>query len=252
MFASFKIARVQLLWRYIPAKQRESETGSIFFFGTEHVSRIDRPPAQLAKPMERFDTRRSLLVRLQDAASVTAADAAADWAEFVRVYSPHVLHWCRGCGLQESDARDVCQEVLVRFWKRSATFQYDPMRRFRSYLRQILTSALSGWSAARKSELPAGGIEGLALLDSLPAREELMERIEEAYDTELLAIVIDDVKARVKPHTWRAFEIVAMEGKPGSEAAAELGISLDSVYASRRNVQKMLSESVARLEGTDP
>jgi len=60
------------------------------------------------------------------------------------------------------------------------------------------------------------------------------------------------VKARVKPHTWRAFEIVAMEGKPGSEAAAELGISLDSVYASRRNVQKMLSESVARLEGTDP
>jgi hypothetical protein len=88
-------------------------------------------------------------------------------------------------------------------------------------------------------------------LDSLPAREDLMQRIEAAYDTEVLAAAIDAVKTRVKPHTWRAFEIVAMERKPGSEAAKELGITADSVYAARRNVQKMLQETVARLEGDD-
>jgi tetratricopeptide (TPR) repeat protein len=83
-------------------------------------------------------------------------------------------------------------------------------------------------------------------LDSLPAREDLMQRIEAAYDTEVLAAAIDAVKTRVKPHTWRAFEIVAFERRTGHEAAEELGISTDLVYAARRNVQKMLQETVAR------
>lgn len=201
--------------------------------------------------METLDTRRSLLIRLRDAGDGDAAHAAA-WAEFVRIYSPHVLRWCRRCGLQESDAGDVCQDVLVRFWKQAAKFEYDPSRRFRGYLRQILNSALSGWTATRKSAAPpATGSGGDALLDAVPAREELLHRIEEAYDTELLDVAMRDVRARVKPHTWRAFELTAIEQKQGSDAAEELGITTDSVYAARRNVQKMLTDTVARLEGRD-
>jgi RNA polymerase sigma factor (sigma-70 family) len=201
--------------------------------------------------METFDTRRSLLIRLRDGADGEGQEQAAAWEEFVRIYSPQVLRWCRRYGLQDTDAGDLCQDVLVRFWKQSAKFEYDPSKRFRGYMRQILTSALSGWSAARKPDAPSAGTGGDALLDSVPAREDLIQRIESAYDTELLAVAIADVKTRVKPHTWRAFEIVAMERKPGSEAAKELGITADSVYAARRNVQKMLQETVARLEGAD-
>lgn len=201
--------------------------------------------------MDTLNTRRSLLIRLRDAEGGGDAHAAA-WAEFVRIYSPHVLRWCRGRGLQDSDAGDVCQDVLVRFWKQAAKFEYDPSRRFRGYLRQILNSALSGWSATRNTAAtPAASSGGDALLDALPAREELLQRIEEAYDTELLDVAMRDVKTRVKPHTWRAFEITAIERKPGSEAAEELGITADSVYAARRNVQKMLTDTVARLEGRD-
>lgn len=112
--------------------------------------------------MATLSTRRSLLIRLRVAARGSVGvddgdvDHAAAWEEFVRIYTPEVLRWCRGCGLQETDAADVCQDVLVRFWKQAANFEYDPSRRFRGYLRQILNTALAGWSAARRPDRPAG------------------------------------------------------------------------------------------------
>jgi RNA polymerase sigma factor (sigma-70 family) len=194
--------------------------------------------------MAALSTRGSLIGRLGH-----ATDSAAAWEEFVRIYGPEVLRWCRGHGLQESDAADVCQDVLVRFWKQASNFQYDPSRRFRSYLRQILASALAGWSAKRRHEKPPGSATAEAALDSLPARETLASRIEMAYDTELLALAMREVQPRVSPHTWRAFEMLALEHRPGREVAEALGISVDLAYAARHNVQKMIRNAIARLEG---
>jgi RNA polymerase sigma-70 factor (ECF subfamily) len=38
----------------------------------------------------------------------------AAWSEFVARYRPRILQWCRGWGLQESDAQDVTQDVLLK------------------------------------------------------------------------------------------------------------------------------------------
>lgn len=193
-----------------------------------------------------FSTRGSLLGRLGQEPT-----SAAAWEEFVRIYSPQVLRWCRGYGLQDDDAADICQDVLVRFWKQSATFHYDPSRRFRGYLRQILASSLAGWSAGTRKARPIGSDEAAAILDSLPARQDLATRIEQAYDTELLALAIREVQPRVIPHTWRAFEMLAFENRRGKDVAEALGISVDSAYAARHNVQKMIRETMRRLEGRE-
>ena len=57
---------------------------------------MDEPPA----------TRRSLIVKLRD-----PADAGA-WCEFVALYEPLVYRLARRKGLQDADARDLCQEVF--------------------------------------------------------------------------------------------------------------------------------------------
>jgi RNA polymerase sigma factor (sigma-70 family) len=189
-------------------------------------------------------TRASLLGRLHD-----AADNADAWAEFVRVYGGHVIRWCRSRGLQEADADDVAQDVLVRFWRQAARFRYDPRQRFRGYLRQIVTSALSDWSARRPGDRPAAATAGLDLLDSQPAREDLAARIEQAYDTELLDLAMREVESRVKPHTWEAFRLLAIEQRSGAEVATLLGIDPGLAYVARRNVQRMIREAIARLEG---
>ena len=51
-------------------------------------------------------TRHSLLLRLRNPEDRQA------WSEFAAVYEPLVYRLARGRGLQDADARDVCQEVL--------------------------------------------------------------------------------------------------------------------------------------------
>jgi|688.fasta_scaffold292525_2 RNA polymerase sigma factor (sigma-70 family) len=188
-------------------------------------------------------TRGSLLRRLGD-----EPDSQGAWQEFVRIYGTEVIRWCRGCGLQDADAADVAQDVLVRFWKQAAKFSYDPGRRFRGYLRQIVQSAIADW-AERRVPRPLGGDDATTMLESLPAREDLIARIEQAYDTELLDLAMREVQGRVKPHTWQAFHLLAIERLPGEEVARRLSIDSGLAYVARRNVQRMIREAVERLEG---
>ncbi len=194
-------------------------------------------------PRSSLHTRASLLLRLHD----TPDDASA-WEEFVRIYGRHVVRWCRQYGLQEDDAQDVAQDVLVRFWRHAAGFEYDPSQRFRGYLRRIVTSVVSDRTRRRAVEPLRRSEEVHELLDSLPAREDLVARIEAAYDTELVAVAMRDVQTRVKPHTWRAFELLAMQGLSGAVVAEELGMEINTAYVARKKVQRMIREALAQLE----
>ena len=186
-------------------------------------------------------TRVSLMEVLRDEAADTAA-----WGEFVRIYGPPVVAWCRERGLQHDDALDVTQDVLLRFWRASKQFDYDSRGRFRSYLEQVARSALVSW--AEKAEA-AHDQATRSLLEKIPDREGLLARLGEAYDTELVAIAMAEVKTRVRPHTWQAFELLAIERRSGADVAATLNIEVNTAYVARRKVQRMIREIVDRIEG---
>ena len=186
-------------------------------------------------------TRISLLQSLRD----KLGDAEA-WGEFVRVYGPPVAEWCRERGLQHDDALDVTQDVLLRFWQTSKQFAYNPRGRFRSYLEQVARSALSSW--AEQAGKPHDQATR-SLLEKIPEREDLLARLAEAYDTELLAIAMAEVEQRVRPHTWRAFQMLAIEHRSGADVAAELKIDTNHAYVARWNVQRMIRAVIDRLEG---
>src|SRR5262249_47193788 len=71
-------------------------------------------------------TSPTLLGRLQR----DAADQEA-WRQFVRRYGPRIYHWCRRWDLQEADAQDVTQNVLLKLVAKLRAFRYDPARSFR-------------------------------------------------------------------------------------------------------------------------
>lgn len=176
------------------------------------------------------------------------AEGAA-WERFVHVYAPHVFRWCRSHGLQESDAADVAQDVLLRFWRHAAAFRYDPRQTFRGYLRRIVANAVSDWSHLRRADrIAPGDSDAQDQLWSVPAREDLLARIEAAYDTELLAEAMRDVESRVQPHTWRAFQMLALEERSGADVAAELGMEVNTAYVARAKVQRMIRDAITRLE----
>jgi len=188
-------------------------------------------------------TRVSLMARLHD-----AADDAGAWEEFVRIYGPHVVQWCRGHGLQDADAHDVSQDVLLRFWRQAHAFRYDPARSLRGYLRRMVFTAVADWADEADRERRRGDVRLGELLASVPAREDLATRIEQAYDLELLTIAMQEVEKRVQPHTWQAFRLLAIERHSGADVAARLGMQPNTAYVARKKVQRMIRETIETLD----
>ena len=192
-------------------------------------------------------TRASLLARLRQA----PADQAA-WAEFVERYGRKIYGWCRHWGLQEADAQDVAQDVLVRLAGKMRGFDYDPSRSFRAWLKTLARHALSDFCDARQRVAAAGGSQVVERLQSIEAREDLVRQLDEEFDREVLEEAMARVRARVTPKTWRVFELTAQEGRSGAETAEALGMTVAAVFVARGRVQKLLQEVVRQLEAPSP
>jgi RNA polymerase sigma-70 factor (ECF subfamily) len=189
-------------------------------------------------------TSTTLLGRLRQ----EPADQEA-WTEFVRRYGPHVYRWCRRWRLQEADAQDVTQAVLVRLADRMRTFAYEPAGSFRAYLKTLARYAWYDFlEASKQPDAGVGGSDVLKRLQSVEAEGDLLQRLNEQFDQELLSEAQERVRQRVELHTWEAFRLTALEGQSGADIAAQLGIKVATVYKAKSKVQQMLQEEVARLE----
>jgi len=149
--------------------------------------------------------------------------------------------------LQHSDAEDVTQDVLLRIAKKFGEFDYDPKKSFRGWLRRVTENAVIDLIRKRDKEHKNGsGV--LSLLAEAPAQAELTDHLSEAFDLELLEMAKSRVRNRVLPKRWSTWELMAEQGCSGQEVAEKLKISVGTAYATKNQVQKMISEEVARLE----
>jgi RNA polymerase sigma-70 factor (ECF subfamily) len=180
------------------------------------------------------DTSPTLMGRLR----AVPADQDA-WRDFVSIYGSHILHWAKRWGLQDADAEDVTQATLLRLAKCLRDFEYDPMLRFRGWLRTLAHNAWQDLARGKHRFVQCG-------LDD--ADDKLATALESAFDEELLRKAMATVRLRVEPHTWDAFRMTALEQLSGAEVAAKTGMRLTSIYKARSNVQKMLQEEVRLLE----
>jgi len=191
-----------------------------------------------------LETRASLLERL----GRTPTDAEA-WREFAVHYGAVVLEWCRKWDLQEADAQDVTQNVMLKLAEKMRSFAYDPAKSFRGWLRTLAYHAWADFVQGRQRPGRGSGDSAVErILDSAEAREELTQRLEAQYDRELLEIASQVVRLRVTPQTWVAFRLTAVDGLSGSDAAQQLGMSVAQVFTARHRVQTMLREEIAKRD----
>ncbi|HLJ95695.1 MAG TPA: sigma-70 family RNA polymerase sigma factor [Gemmataceae bacterium] len=196
------------------------------------------------EPTPSSSTRVSLLVRIQN----DPTDQAA-WGEFVQRYGPKIYAWTRQRGLQESDAEDVTQNVLLKLASKLRTFAYDPTLSFRGWLHTITQNALSDFVSERRRPGEGSGDSGvLAMLGTLEARADLESQLSDAFDRELLEEAMARVQGRVAAHRWLAFQLTTVEGLSGAEAGARLQMKVASVYTAKNQIHKMVQEEIQKLE----
>jgi RNA polymerase sigma-70 factor (ECF subfamily) len=173
----------------------------------------------------------------------------AGWDEFVERYGRHIYRWCRQWKLQDADAEDVTQDILLKLSQKLQAFAYDPSRSFRGWLKTVAHHAWRDFADSRRdAERAAGASRAPELMLTLEAREDLAQKLEEAFDLELLEAAKMRVRLRVAPHTWEAFRLVAFEGLPVAEVAARVRLQVAMVYVAKSKVQKMLREEIGKLE----
>jgi len=192
-------------------------------------------------------TSATLLLRLQDLEDHEA------WAAFVERYAPVVFSWCRRFSLQDSDAANVTQDVLVKLMRSMRSFRYEPGKgRFRGWLKTVTANAVRDLARSWEGRIRGSGDDSrqnpLNSLQAPDAIESLSADIEAQYQRELLAKATDLVRPRVKPANWAAWELTSVKNLPAVKAASEIGITIGAVYVARSRVNRLLAAEVARVQ----
>lgn len=176
-------------------------------------------------------------------------DAEA-WNTFLQTYGPRIDAWCRRWKLQEADVQDVTQNILMKLARQFGRFEYNPDRSFRNWLRSVTESALSDFVAARDRKAAVTSVP--EVLTTTQAQADLLTRLSESFDLELLAEARIRVREVVDPKHWRVFTIMVDEDQSGAEAAGKEDISVANAFAIKSRVQKMIREQIRLLdEGAD-
>jgi RNA polymerase sigma-70 factor (ECF subfamily) len=189
-------------------------------------------------------TRPSLLVRLKD-----VQDGAA-WNEFIAIYEPLILRLLKRNGLQESDARDVCQQVLAAVAKDIEQWRPDGRdRSFRRWLFRIAKNRVFKFLVKEGKTLRGIGGTGaqVALQQQQDGRESISEVLEREYRQQLLQRAAEEIRAEFRASTWAAFRRSCLEGHPIAEVAEQLGMSVGNVYVSRSRIVARLGSKVKEI-----
>jgi RNA polymerase sigma-70 factor (ECF subfamily) len=194
------------------------------------------------------NTRLSLLVRLRDKADECA------WSEFVSVYEPAVYGFARKKGLQDADARDLCQEVMRSVARAIDRWDPDPGKGpFRGWLFRIARNLLINQVASERRHPRGSGESDIQdLLEQQPASETADSALFDVeYKRQLFHWAAEVIRIEFTDSTWNAFWQTAVEDRGVREVANELKISAGAVYIARSRVIARLRERINEVEGKD-
>ncbi len=194
------------------------------------------------------ETKASLILRLP------STDDAEAWREFVSIYEPFVYRFARRGGLQDADARELVQNVLLSVARAVGRWRPDHQRgRFRTWLFRIARNQLLDVLAKQQRSAVSRSGSGLFdVFDQLAATSGSNEQhLRLEHRRELFRWAAERIKRTVKEATWNAFWMTAVEERAAETVASELGLTTGAVYIARSRVLSRLRDEVLKWEDDD-
>jgi RNA polymerase sigma factor (sigma-70 family) len=189
-------------------------------------------------------TRPSLLVRLRDGQDHDA------WRQFVELYAPVIFGFARRRGLQDADASDFVQDVLLKVSSAITELKYDPERgQFRGWLYTLTRQRFWAYCGRQRCQVQGSGDSRTqAFLDTIPSKEEA-DAWDREYEQHLFHWAAERIRGEFTESTWRAFWGVSVEGAAPAAVAARLNLSVGAVYVAKCRALARLKQQIAEVEG---
>lgn len=177
-------------------------------------------------------TRPSLLARVKQ------GDTTA-WNEFDELYRRILRGYARAWRLEGNQIEDVVQHCMLKFTEHVGSFEYNPQRGFRKWLRTLVNNYVRNLFRKKREEQLKSGV--LAEVRSTePPAEDLLDDIEREHAIEYCLEQLR--RSERNPKVIDAFMRVAIEQQPTEKAATALGMSRNQVYLAKHHVTRRLRE----------
>jgi len=190
------------------------------------------------------ETSLSLLQRLCD------SPENEGWNRLAELYTPLIRTWLRRYDVQDSDAHDLVQEVLLAVSKDLGTFVHRGQPgAFRGWLKAILINRLRKfWRARDRSPQATGDSASNARLAQLDDPASEMSQIwNREHDHYVLRQLLSLAEPHFEPNTWKSFCRVALEGAKADVVAQEMGITPNAVIIAKCRVLNRLRHEAEGL-----
>lgn len=169
------------------------------------------------------------------------------WSRLTYVYAPLLDYWCRGWGVQGSDAEDLRQEVFQAVLHGLETFRRDqPGHSFRGWLRVIAhRKFLDQWRKRQRQPDARGGSDAHHRMLQLPEPPpdtddgDPPEQVSQLHHRGL-----EVVRGEFEPKTWQAFWQTAVDGQSPLDVGQKLGMTTAAVRKAKSRVLLRLREEL--------
>jgi len=189
-----------------------------------------------------IETRASLLLRLRADGDMTA------WADFVAIYEPVIYRIARSRGLQDADAREVTQDVLLAVSGAIHRFDLNRETRFSGWLAQITRNATID-RIRRQRERGSGLSDMVRTLNQIPeSADDPSELFDLERRRELFRWAGRRVREGVSDQSWQAFWLTAVDSLAAPVVATRLGMTVGAVYVARCRVLAKIKAVVAEAD----
>ena len=185
------------------------------------------------------ETSLSLLNRLR------RSPDSESWNRLVDLYGPLIKAWLRKYDVQDSDADDLVQEVLLAVSKDLDKFDHRGQPgAFRGWIKAILVNRLRKfWRARDRRPQARGDSDVHARLAQLEDPASEMSQIwNRQHDQYVLRQLLTLAEPYFEPTNWKAFCRVALDGARPDMVAKELEISLNAVCLAKSRVLRRLRQ----------
>lgn len=178
------------------------------------------------------------------------------WRTVCERYGPAIYRFARRKGLSENDADEVLAETLAALFAAYSAGRYDRQRgAFKTWVFGI---AMNKVREARRRLGPKNlGDVRTAVANHTQDQSfaEFEDCADPEYDADVDAMLarqcLEEVRRRVAPLTYQAFDLYVVKGRRAHEVARMLGIDTSAVYVAKSRVVSSARREYEKLSEQD-